>query len=177
MSLLETVNPYIPVLKLAAFAAFILAAFVGGYHMGGASARAELAEERATLNAESVRELEKARADAERFRGEIEGKFAALNEAHQKQLKERDNEKAAALRDARARGMFVNARCQGDPGSPAAPAATASGSDGSTRVRLSDPDAEFLVAFASDADAVADQLRACQSVISAYREQRLIRPD
>ena len=48
--------------------------------------------------------------------------------------------------------------------------AGAAGGDGEARAELSGAAAEFLVSFASEADAVVRQLSACQAVVAADRE-------
>lgn len=96
--------------------------------------------------------------------------LAAVDSHYQDKLQEKDNALANARRDARTRGMFVNATCPPSGRDAGSGITAGSGvSDGPARVRLSDEDAEFLISEASRADKVVEQLVAAQEVIRQDR--------
>lgn len=98
--------------------------------------------------------------------------LAAVDTYYQGKLNDQDKKHADALRIARAGGMFVNAKCPAPSGNPAGTATAAAGiGNGSTRARLSDEDAEFFISEASRADAIVEQLTACQSVVLRDRKR------
>lgn len=100
-------------------------------------------------------------AEQARYNTEIDRVRSDYAKSREDTLAIRDDVLAAiASGDARLRGRF---KC---PSVPAAPGAT-SGSDGGEGGGLLDKDAEFLVRFASEADLVAEQLKACQNALKA----------
>lgn len=98
---------------------------------------------------------------------------AAASAAFQKSLKERSDAKDRVIADLRtgARGLYVRADCPktGD-GRLSDPATAAGRRDGTEIVRLSIETGSDLEHLAIDADAVADQLRACQVILARDRK-------
>jgi hypothetical protein len=157
------------------FAALFLAAFLGLivhviYKAGGDAREAPWLKREAATNADAAARI---KAAEERVRAAVARATQAqadIDAAYQRGLKENDDAKNVALAQLRAgRRLFIGAQCP--PGGSAVPdpAAPASGGDGGATAELSEPAAEWLVGLASEADAVARQLTACQAVIRADR--------
>ncbi|MDM5178503.1 lysis system i-spanin subunit Rz [Massilia sp. DJPM01] len=120
------------------------------------------ATRRADLEAQ-VRQSERARAD----------EMAAIDQRHQEDIANREAISNRTIADLRSgvtglRSKFT--RCQRAPGSNGpAPTTSTGSSDATASIELRSEDASFLIRFASEADQVADQLRACQAVVRADR--------
>lgn len=156
--------------------AVIVAAFAGVYVWGRSDGRAleasEWQQRELAINAATAAKLkeandkliatERAHADA----------LAGVSADYQRRLKEADDAKQGVINSLRAgtRKLYIGAKCPA-PGGNAVPgiAASPAGPDAEPRAELSEPASEFLVGLASEADAVAVQLAACQAVVAADR--------
>lgn len=167
--------------KLAGFAALALAGASAGYYVAADRYGAQLADQQRDAaqyklqiadESRRIKDAKQAAADeAQRF---WQAKFAA----HDAQLlKEKKDEIAArdrtvaALRTG-ARSMYVDATCPAaGGGNGMSTAATSAGlGDGTTRVRLSATYGEFFESIGTEADELADQLRAAQQIL---RDERM----
>jgi prophage endopeptidase len=167
-------NPYI-IIAIAAAWLVSLGAVGTWQHRAGATA------ERVEWQTREASELRAANAliadlqDAARRTEQAHAqKLAEIADRHQKEIRNAETRRkadVAAVRD----GTLVlrdpgRAASEGAcAGQPAAPGAAASQRDGGQAGRLSGEAAEFLLGLAADADAVADQLAACQAVILTDR--------
>lgn len=157
--------------------AFVLAALAWGvrsiYQSGREAERKVWEQREAKITADAN---EKVRLAQQRLIAQERAHAAALTEVsadYQRKLQENVNAKdrvIAGLRDG-SRKLFVSARCPNAGGVVSGAPAGAGGRDGDARAELSGSAAEFLVAIASEADAVVRQLSACQAVIAADRKR------
>lgn len=125
-------------------------------------------------DAEALKEREASIAALQRsedHRREMEAGYtkalSIADENYQQSLRRTKNALDAAIAGNLRSGMFVHADC-GNNTMPGTSTSTSS-SDATSRVKLSNDDAEFLLRFASNCDSTADQLRAAQQVIKADR--------
>lgn len=143
-----------------------LAAFTGavyiGYSQGRVTEKAEWVERDREATAKAAEEQRARRAELDGQRQTYEAAITIVTRNYEDRIKEKDREKTAAVTAARARGLFIDAKCpESSAGLPAA-AATNGVADGSGKVRLSDAASEFLIAEASRADRLAERLTALQ---------------
>jgi hypothetical protein len=158
-------------LKGIACAFAVVWAFATGWHMASKHKQAEFDLERAQITAQAAESLARAEQNARTIEQNQVRRFAEADYAYRKTLSKKNRELADAVAAAHAGGMYVRATCSNDGGTlPDAATATSSG-DGTTRVRLPDAAAEFLLRLAAEADEVVEQLAACQSIIRADRGQ------
>lgn len=169
-----------PLVKIAVIVVIIGCALFGAYSFGGSVEHtagqlviAKLQKNIADQNTEHATEREQLLAQVrDQDRANIE-RMADIDQQHQKAI---ENEKAIAdrtiadlrsgairLRDKFAANEFIAA------GGIAAPGTCTGCRDAAASIRLQSEDAGFLVRLASEADQVADQLRACQAVVVADR--------
>ena len=138
-----------------------------GYDYGSSSVEARWQAREVQVNAEHSAKLQAATERAREVERAANERYATVDASYQKRLQEVNRAKTAAL-DAlgRAGRLSIPAECPSSgsamPGTPAA----ASIGNGGARARLSDSAARFLVGLASEADAVVEQLRACQAVLA-----------
>jgi prophage endopeptidase len=166
-------NPYVVWIRIAVLIAVMaLLGLVAHliYDAGGDAREAPWLKREAAINADAAARIKAAeeRVRAAEFRATQAQ--ADIDAAYQRGLKENDDAKNTALAQLRAgRRLFIGAQCP-PAGSPVPdPAAPARSGDGGASAELSEPAAEWLVGLASEADAVARQLAACQAVIRADR--------
>lgn len=129
-------------------------------------------EREAKINAEAAKQIKEAGDRVLKAEREGATALAKVSEGYQSDLKEVANEKDSVIRDLRARNrrLSIAARCPTPSrDTPSAPAAAATGRDAEARAELSAEAAEFLVALASEADAVVHQLLAAQRIIEEDR--------
>jgi hypothetical protein len=127
----------------------------------------------AKINADAAVKIEAANARVRGIELRMAENLASIDARYQTKLKEKDNALTAARAAARHYGLFVTATCP--PADRGAAGSTPAGpgiGDGAARVRLSDEAADFLVGEAARADAVVEQLTACQAVVRADREKK-----
>jgi prophage endopeptidase len=157
------------------FAALVLAAVLGFiayliYNAGGDAREAPWLKREAATNADAAARI---KAAEDRVRAAVARATQAradIDAAYQRGLQENDDAKNTALAQLRAgRRLFIGAQCPASGSAVPDPAAPAGVGDGGARAELSEPAAEWLVGLASEADAVARQLAACQAVIRADR--------
>lgn len=143
--------------------------FLAGRHMAEGSAAIAAGKARSQYDAD----LETAR--SEKTLAETNGRqmLADAAAAYEKLIKGKDDELATAVAKSRTAtgGMYLHTTCPPaiHSGVPEAQPGT-SGSNGGTPIRLSGQDAEFLLRFGAQCDAVADELRLAQQVIVADRK-------
>lgn len=159
-----------------------LGAVVGGvwlygeqrYQAGVGAERGVQAERHAAelqaANAEIVRLSTAARA-AESWHANTLSDLSQRYQVTLKNAQERHSNDLAAVRTGalRLRDPDASLRFDACRGPGAAPGAGAGGLDGAAPGELSRAAAAFLLAFAADADGVAEQLSGCQAVITADR--------
>lgn len=125
----------------------------------------------AALNADAANKI--AAADAKTLAAE-HTRAADINNVsarYEDQLTEKKNALASALASARTTGLFIHTGCATTTGDHMPnPSASPGGRDGGTQTKLPDTDSSFLLAIASEADGVAVQLGACQSLLKADRK-------
>lgn len=110
------------------------------------------------------RALEKRSADA----------MAAIDQRHQEEMANREAISTRTINDLRSGAVSLRARftaCQSATSAAPTVGASAGQRDEAPSIQLRDDDAQFLVRFSDEADAVADQLRECQAVVIEDREQ------
>lgn len=150
--------------------ASLLFAYAYGRHDGVRITEAAWMAEKAELNAQAALKLDEA---IKRNRQLEEEKRQAVNKAafsYELKLGALKDEKDRAIDRARTSGLYVNADCSGRR-NPLSATASGAGLDSRIqRVRLPDADADFLIAFAADADRVTEQLTACQAILRQERE-------
>lgn len=164
---------------LLVVAAVVIAIYSYGRQQFGLGEQAEkarwLARETAELAAANVKinALQTAARTAERDHAM---RLAAVSAQYQEDLKHAQARKDRVIADLRTgaqrlRIPVAGAGCAGAGGMPETGPATG-GRDGGTTAELSQPAAEFLVGLASDADQVAEQLKACQALVREDRNQQ-----
>lgn len=162
----------IPDMRLIGFLV-VLVAIIGagffGYRTGTKVERADWQEREIVINAEHAAKLQAATERARAVERAAIERYSQVDADYQRRLKEVSREKDRALAGVRAGAirLSIPAECPGSRDSVPNPAPAPGERDGGTRARLSDSAAQFLVSLASEADAVVEQLRACQAVLSA----------
>lgn len=164
-----------PYFLLAVVLAIGGAGVAGELHGRGAQRTADFAAaaQQALVDADRTAEAVKRATDAARATERAAAlSDAAASAALQQSLTEQAHAKDRVISELRtgARGLYVRARCAktGDGGLPGV-AAGPGGRDDAQVVRLSAETGSDLESLAIDADAVADQLRACQVILRADR--------
>lgn len=166
-------SPYAVGIRIAVlFAALALLGWIAHriYEAGGDAREATWLKREAATNADAVVRIKAAEERVRAAEARATQAQADIDAAYQRGLQENQNAKDAAVAELRAgRRLFIGAQCP--PAGNAVPGATAPArsGDGGARAELSEPAAEWLVGLASEADAVARQLAACQAVIRADR--------
>lgn len=157
---------------LALIAALALLGFIARliYNAGGDAREAPWLKREAATHADAAARIKAAEERVRAAESRAAQAQADIDAAYQRGLKENQDAKDTAVAQLRAgRRLFIGAQCP-DSGSAVPGAATPAGlRDGGARAELSLPAAEWLVGLASEADAVARQLAACQAVIRADR--------
>lgn len=100
--------------------------------------------------------------------------MADIDRQHQQEITEREAISNRTIADLRTGAVGLRDKfttCQRTRGTAASAGTSTSKRDESASLNIQRADAEFLVSIASEADGVADQLRACQGVIRADRAQ------
>jgi hypothetical protein len=161
--------PNLALLKLAAIGLLFAGAFAFGWYQGSLSVEAEWSKEKAEMNARAAEEIADANDQVRAIEQQAGRNLSAITVSYETQLRKITDEKNTTLRDTRNSGLFINAKCPSDKDTMPSSSATASGSDAETRVRLPDALAESLISLASEADAVTEQLTACQALVNADR--------
>lgn len=143
-----------------------------GWHYGAQHNEAAWQKREAQITAESAAKIEASMQRALTAERKSATDLAAVSAEFQKQLQEVDREKDRVIAGVRAGNikLSIPARCAGGGSNVPAAGAPASGRDGETRAELSAAAADFLVAEASRADAVVQQLAACQAVVARDRQ-------
>lgn len=170
--LLGIASGWLYLIVLVLIALLLAGTYAKGRSVGSATERAVWNERELAINIETAAKLkaandrliatERAHADA----------LANVSAEYQSKLKETENAKNGVIAGLRAgtRKLYIGAKCPA-PGGDAVPgvAAGTAGRDAEPRAELSGAAAEWLVALASEADAVARQLAACQDVVRSDR--------
>jgi prophage endopeptidase len=156
---------------LGAIFALVLAVgiFGAGYRQGEKHTQADWDKEKTA----TATKLAAAAQNALALQQEHTNKLAEVDSVYQARLKQKDDEKSAAVAAAYSRGLYVHGAKPTTPNSaPAAPTASSPGvCDATANARLSDSDANFLLSLASDADKVVEQLTACQKIVRDDRQE------
>jgi hypothetical protein len=140
------------------------------YKAGGDAREAPWLKREAATNADAATRIKAAEERVHAAEHKAAHAQADIDVAYQRGLQENQNAKDAAVAELRAgRRLFIGAQCPAGGSAVPDPAAPAGIGDGGARAELSEPAAEWLVGLASEADAVARQLSACQAVIRADR--------
>lgn len=162
-------------LKLVAALAIVLmlgGAYAWGRHDGRSIEASAWNKRELAITAESNARLQAAQNALIAKERDQAAQLAMVSGHYQTELKRTNDEKERVVAAVRAgdRRLYVNAACP--PGRDAVPGAqpAAGGRDGEARAELSREAAEFLVSLAGEADAVVQQLVACQAVIAAERK-------
>lgn len=159
-------NPYLYVAGALILAVLVAGAYTKGRSDGGRieSAKWEMRENE--INAATAKLIQD-RTDAVRKQEREKADNLADIAAHyEERLHETTITLDAALADARTRRLSIPATCAPASGNAARGIAAAPGvSDGQARTYLPDSIAESLLRIGAEADAVVNQLTACQQVI------------
>lgn len=155
--------------------ALVLALFLYGLYSHGYTVGYQTAEK---LHVEDVAKREAAasevlRTSYEALRVKEQEHAAELNaiaNGYLAKIKEVNHAKAVAISNAYTHGLYLQGTCGGSTDSVSDAISAPSGNYGTSRVKLSNADADFFIGFASQCDAVATQLSACQKVIVEDRE-------
>lgn len=102
--------------------------------------------------------------------------IAAIDQQHQQAIENEIISRDRTIADLRAGAVGLRDKfttCQRTRGAAAKAGTSTSQRDAAASIELQREDAEFLVQLASEADRVADQLRACQGVVRADRAQTI----
>lgn len=156
------------ILKGLAALAVVLCAFATGWNLSAKYAKNVYDKQKAEADSQQARDFANAQQSARAREQELTQRIAGIDREYQEKIKAKDKERMAALAVARSRGLYVRAACP-NGSLPDAATGTRSG-DGTARVRLSEPDAGFLLGLASEADQITEQLAACQTIVRADRE-------
>jgi hypothetical protein len=157
------------ILKICAGFFVVLLAFGAGWRTASNYAGNVYDKERAEAREQAAAALAKAQSDARAQEQRNVKRMGEIDRAYQDKLKHKDRERVAAVAAARAGGLYIHAAC---PATGVSGTATGTGSgDGTTRIRLPDADADFLLGLAAEADQVAEQLHACQSIVRSDRQR------
>lgn len=136
---------------------------ISAIHAGIEQANARHAKAKADL-LEEMREKDQANADA----------MAAIDARHQKEIADREAISNRTIADLRSGALSLRDKfttCQRAAHSGSAQAGTSTGScDGPASLNLQVEDAQLFILWATEADRVADQLRAAQAIIAADRK-------
>lgn len=159
-------------LLFKALGAVLLAAslFFSGWHLGARLKQGEWDQERANQATALSSALAASNAKVLAAEHAANQRIAAIGARYETQLQEQRNAENRMVHLNASGGLFINAHCPANRPSSGDPAARTASSDGATRVRLSESDGRFLIAYAASADQVANQLAACQAVIKGDRE-------
>jgi hypothetical protein len=93
----------------------------------------------------------------------------AIANGYLAKIKEVNHAKTVAISNAYTHGLYLRGTCGGSPDSVSDAISAPSGNYGTSRVRLSNADADFFIGFAAQCDAVATQLSSCQKIVTEDR--------
>ena len=158
-------SPYLYLIELLLALALSAGAFFMGKHYESASCL----QDKVVMQQQSAAALAAAVKDKEATETRWQNNAALAASQYAQGLQEIANEKDAAVAAARSRGLWVNARCPAPRAGVPETAASAAGDTGTSRVRLSEGDAGFLISYAASAAGVVKQLKDCQQTLSGSR--------
>jgi len=159
--MLKLIEGYAWVIKLVLLGAL----FAGGWWLGDSLKQGEWDAARVVQQEEAARKLKAANDRADAAEIALAKKLNHVSAQYQKKLKEKDLEKDNAIASAKSNGLWVTATCDGGGQQVSDSSSTSSGHNGEARARLSEEIANALIAIASDADKVTEQLTSCQKAL------------
>lgn len=166
-------NPYVIIGMLLFWIGSVLGSYSYGHHQGTVGEDVKW-EVRATAEAQQAAVQIKAAEDSARQQEQAANqRQAAISSSYEEKLQNAEQTHQADLAAIRAGALRLR-----DPASPVqacpAPGAPASpstgGRDGAAAGYLSTEAADFLLSLADDADRTAQQLAACQAIVTADRQ-------
>jgi hypothetical protein len=153
-------------LKLVAMVGMVLCAYMYGHSEGSNAVTAKWQTEKAQANADALKAVQDAQDKVSKIEHDRAKEVSILDVKYQQSLSKVKNEKELAIANAKSDGLFINASCSDNSNTLSNTGSTASSSHGNTRVKLSDEAGSFLIQLASEADEVAQQLNACQQLLT-----------
>lgn len=162
--------PSLAQLKWIAIALCVVAAFGAGWNLGGDRVQAKWDAEKAEMNAKATEAIQQAMNRTLAAEREAAARVAATSAKYQRKLQEKASEEAAAIANARAGGLYIDAKCSGGGNGVSETASSSSGRNGEARVKLPDETAESLLRLAAEADRVVEQLNSCQNILEEERK-------
>ena len=96
---------------------------------------------------------------------ELTQKLNNQSKTYQAKLKEKDNEKAAALERFRSDGLRISVETSSSQNGVSGDSSNSCGCDGGATAKLSDEVAQRLVERRTEADKIVEQLTACQAIL------------
>lgn len=170
-----------PIAKYAIAVLVVLGALFGAYQFGASVTQTKADLAIAKLNGDIADQRtahEKARGDLvaamrEKDRANADA-MAAIDAQHQKEIADHEAISNRTIADLRSgavslRDKFTTCQRTAASGSAQAGTSTGSGNDPAS-IQLQVEDAQLLILWATEADRVADQLRAAQAIIAADRK-------
>lgn len=163
---------WLRLLPYVAVVLFVGAALYGAYHHGVSVTADHYQRVITQQDADNSKALA---AEQLRYRGleqQHAADIAAIDQQHQQAIENEITSRDRTIADLRAGAVGLRDKfttCQRTRGATAPAGTSASQRDAAASIELQRADAEFLVSIASEADRVADQLRACQGVVRADR--------
>ncbi len=153
-----------------ALASCLAVAIYGIYSKGYQDAEQKYQLEQAQANEQAQAKYAELEVKARKAEEDHRAAITQIETEHRKKITRLQHEKDDAIADALLNGMYLDATCEGlDTGLPQIGSATGSGHPAS-RARLSDTAAEFLIAFASEADERVTDLNKCRSQLVEDRK-------
>ena len=148
----------------------MIALFATGWWLGDSLKQGEWDAAR-VKEAEAVAVAVKEAYDQAMFKErELTKKLNNQSKTYQAKLKEKDNEKAAALELARTSGLRVDIETSVGQNGVSDSAACTCGRNGGETARLSEEVAQRLIERRTEADRVVEQLTACQNILKEERK-------
>lgn len=153
-----------------ALAACLAAAVYGIYLAGYQNAERKYQLEIAQANEQAQAKYADLETQARKAEEDHRAAITQIETEHRKKLMRLQHEKDAAIADALLNGMYLDATCEDINADLPKTAATSGTGHATGRARLSDPAAEFLITFASEADERVTELNKCRSQLIEDRK-------
>lgn len=163
-------NPWVILAAVVALGAALTGSFFYGISVGEAKNQTKWQRREIEINAAAAKKVAAANARVLATERKSAESVAAISQAYQDKLQEKDREKDRAIASARANGLFVTTKRPRCGNTVPATGPGTGGRDGETRSELSDEASEFFIAEAVRADKIVEQLKAAQEIIVADRK-------
>lgn len=147
------------------------ALFAGGWYLGATLKQGEwdaaVVQQVEDLN----RQIAEANAKVAAQEKQMAVNQAKVSAKYQKQLQEKEREKADAIASAESRGLWVNTTACQSTASVSDSTAPTTGHNGGEKARLPEKTSRDLISLLNEADKVVEQLTACQAILNDKQPQ------